>query len=449
MDIPSGRGHALASVAIVGRPNVGKSSLFNRLVGRREAIVADQPGVTRDVKEADVVTEGGRTFRLLDTGGLWSGDVWEQPVKRRIAAALTDVDLVLFCVDGRFGLSPADHEVASWLRSVGKPVLLVATKIDDPRHEEAAELFELYGLGFGAPLPVSALHDRGTFELIDAVVEHLPADLEDAEEEAVRVAIIGRPNVGKSSLLNALVGSERVIVADEPGTTRDSVDVRFVFAGRPFVLVDTAGIRRKAEVDVEYYARLRSESALRRADVAILVVDPFEYGDHEMRVANLALQWGKPVVLAINKWDLVTDEELESRRRDLDQALSHLDFAPRVYTSAVTDFGLHELLATAIRLYDTARKRVQTSEMNAFLEVWTQRQSPPNFKGRPLRLLYASQVAVAPPTFVFSVNSEALLTRAYENFLRNRIREDLGFAEVPFRMVFKARSDKGGKKVRV
>ena len=436
-------------MAIVGRPNVGKSSLFNRLVGRREAIVADEPGVTRDVKEAEVVTEQGRAFRLLDTGGLWSGDAWEQPVRRRIEDALVDVDLVLLCVDGRHGLTTSDHEVASWLRTTGRPVQLVATKIDDPRHEEAAELFELYGLGFGEPVPVSALHDRGTHELREAVLARLPESEEEAEEEAVRVAIIGRPNVGKSSLLNALVGSERVIVADEPGTTRDSVDVRFVFAGRPFVLVDTAGIRRKAEADVAYYARLRSESALRRADVAILVVDPFELGDHEMRLANLALDWGKPVVLAINKWDLVSDEELEPRRREVNQVLSHLDFAPRVYTSAVTDFGLHELLATAIRLYDTARRRVRTSELNAFLEVWTQRQSPPNFKGRPLKLLYASQVTVAPPTFVFSVNSERFLTRAYEHYLRNRIREDLGFSEVPFRMVFKARNEGGGKRVRV
>ncbi len=436
-------------MAIVGRPNVGKSSLFNRLVGRREAIVADQPGVTRDVKEAEVVADDGSTFRLLDTGGLWSGDHWEAPVRRRIETALQDVDLVLFCVDGRQGVGAADHEVARWLRAVGKPVLLVATKLDDPRHEEAPELFELYALGFGEPFPVSAEHARGTFELVDAIVGRLPPPGRDVDEEAVRVAIMGRPNVGKSSLLNALVGGEKVIVADEPGTTRDSVDVRFHFAGRPFVLVDTAGIRRKGEVDVAYFARLRSESAMRRSDVAVLVVDPFEYGDHEMHLANLALAWGKPVVLAINKWDLVSDEQLVPLKRDIATALSHLAFAPRVYTSAVTEFGLHELLATVIRLYDTARRRVQTGEMNAFLEVWTQRQSPPNFKGRPLRLLYASQVAVAPPTFVFSVNSERLLTRAYENYLRNRVREDLGFAEVPFRLVFKSRSRTGGRKVRV
>lgn len=430
----------MASVAIVGRPNVGKSSLFNRLVGRREAIVADQPGVTRDVKEADVVTDEGRTFRLLDTGGLWSGDRWEKPIKARIEAALIGIDLVLFCVDGREGVTSADLEIADWLRSLGKPVMVVATKVDDPRHEERPEYFELYTLGFDGPFPTAAEHARGTYELLAEVVERLPAEGEDAEEEAVKVAIIGRPNVGKSSIVNALVGDERVIVAEVPGTTRDAVDVHFTFAGRPFVLIDTAGIRRKNADDIEFYARLRSEMALRRADVAILVVDPFEFGDHEMRLANLALDWGKPVVLAINKWDLVTDEQLQPFRELLDQELSHLDFAPRVYTSAVTDFGMHELLATGIRLYDLARRRVSTGELNAWLEVWTTRQAPPNFKGRPLKLLYASQVDVAPPTFVFSINHEEFLTRAYEHYLRNRIREDLGFREVPFRMVFKERS---------
>jgi len=437
----------LARVAIVGRPNVGKSALFNRLVGSQEAIVADQPGVTRDVKEGIVVADDDRTFTLLDTGGLWSGDRWERPIQQRVEAAVRDVDLILFAVDGREGLTAGDQQVAQWLRQLGKPVLLVATKVDDPRHEERAEYFELYGLGFGEPLPTAAEHARGTYELIDRVLELLPEPADAPEEEPVRVAVIGRPNVGKSSLVNALVGDERVIVADVPGTTRDAVDVSFTFAGRPFVLVDTAGMRRKDADDLEYYARIRSEAALRRSDVVVLVVDPFELGDHELRLANLALDWGKPVVVAVNKWDLVTDEQLEPFRRTLDEALAPIAFAPRVYTSAVTDFGLHELLATAIRLYDTARKRVPTGELNAWLEAWTLRQPPPNFKGRPLKLLYASQVDVAPPTFVFAVNHAEFLTRPYEHYLRNRIREDLGFAEVPFRMVFKERSGRG-KRVR-
>ncbi|HRP47751.1 MAG TPA: ribosome biogenesis GTPase Der [Trueperaceae bacterium] len=438
----------LYSVAIVGRPNVGKSSLFNRLVGRREAIVADVPGVTRDVKEGQVATDDGRTFRLFDTGGLWSGDRWEAAIKGRVEAALVGVDLVLLCVDGRAGVVSADHEVAEWLRTKSKNVLLVATKVDDPRHAEAGEFFELYALGFGEPFVTAAEHAIGTHELVHHIAELMGDAAEEVEENAVKIAIIGRPNVGKSSIVNALVGDERVIVADLPGTTRDPVDVHFEFGGRPFVLIDTAGMARKDVGDLEYYARIRGEMALRRADVAILVVDPFELGDHELRLANLALEWGKPVAVAVNKWDLVADEQLEPFRERLDQQLAHLAFAPRVYTSALTDFGLHELLATAVRLYDTAHMRVGTSELNGWLDVWTARQTPPNFSGRPLKLLYVSQVDVAPPTFVFSINSESLLTRPYEHYLRNRIREDVGFAEVPIRMVFKERSG-GKKKVRV
>lgn len=437
----------MANVAIVGKPNVGKSSLFNRLVGRREAIVADVPGVTRDVKEAHVTAEDGSSFRLLDTGGLWSGDEWEHPIRRTVEAALVGIDLVLFAVDGREGLTTADVEIAEWLRSLRKPVLLVATKMDDPQHAEKAEFFELYSLGFGEPHVTAANHGIGTYELLEEVRERLKVSEDEVEEEAVQVAIIGRPNVGKSSLVNAIVGDERVIVASEPGTTRDSVDVRFDFAGRPFVLIDTAGMARKDRGEIEYFSRIRSEMAVRRANVVILVVDAFEYGDHELRLANLALEWGKPVVVAVNKWDLVTDAELEPIQRDLDLALSHLSFAPRVYTSALTDFGLHELLARAIRLYDASHRRIATSELNAWLEVWTTRQAPPNFQGKPLKLLYVSQVDVAPPTFVFSINAERFLTRPYEHYLRNRIREDLGFSEVPIRMVFKERQG-GRKKVR-
>ena len=439
----------MAKVAIVGRPNVGKSSLFNRLVGRREAIVADEPGVTRDVKSARVESDLGGTFTLLDTGGLWSNDEWEEPIKRRIAASLRDIDIILFAVDGRTPLSKADYEVADWLRGLKKETMLVATKMDDPRHEETADFFELYGLGFGEPFVTAAEHARGTPELIDELIERLPAEDEEPEEASVRIAIIGRPNVGKSSLLNALVGDERVIVADYPGTTRDSVDVEFTFAGRAFVLVDTAGIRRKPSQDVEYYSKLRSETAITGADVVILVIDPFELGDHEMRMANLALQAGKPVVMAINKWDLVTDQQLADFRRKIDEDLNHLHFAPRVYTSAVTDFGLHELLATSIRVYDQARVRYSTGQVNNWITVWTQRQAPPNFRGRPLRILYTTQADVAPPTFVMSVNNEKFVTRAYEGYLVNRIREDLGFTEVPVRLIFKARGRDGGKRVRL
>ena len=439
----------MARVAIVGRPNVGKSSLFNRLVGRREAIVADIPGVTRDVKEARVEDDLGRSFSLLDTGGLWSNDEWQEAIKKRIEMALQNVDLVLFCVDGRAPLSAADYEIADWLRTLRNPTLLIATKLDDERHEENPELYELYALGFGDPLFISAEHARGTYELTDTIFERLPGDADEAESEEVRVAIIGRPNVGKSSLLNALVGDERVIVADLPGTTRDSVDVKFDFGGRPFVLVDTAGIRRKPDGDVEYYSKLRSEEALMRADVAVLVIDPFELGDHELRLANLALHAGKPVVVTINKWDLVPDAQLKELEAELAQALGHISFAPKVFTSAINEYGLHDLLAAAIRVYDTARFRVSTGSLNGWLEVWTLRQAPPNFRGKPLKLLYGTQADVAPPTFIISVNNEQFVTRSYEQYILNRIREDLGFSEVPLRLVWKSRSKGGGKRVRV
>lgn len=442
----------MSKVAIVGRPNVGKSSLFNRLVGRREAIVADEPGVTRDVKEARVEDDLERSFTLLDTGGLWSGDAWQTPIKQRIEAALSDVELILFCVDARSDLLPSDYDIADWLRTLNKPVLLVATKLDDPRHEETPEVFNLYALGFGEPLLTSAEHARGTFELQDKIFELLPEETDEGEAEMVRVAIIGRPNVGKSSLLNALVGDERVIVSDVAGTTRDSVDVHFDFGGRPFVLVDTAGMRRKPSGNVEYFAKLRSEEAIGKADVAVLVIDPFELGDHELRLANYALELGKPVVLAINKWDLVPDENLAEKERELAQQLAHLYFAPKIYTSALNSYGLHDLLAAVIRVYDTARFRVETSELNNWLEVWAERQAPPNFKGKSLKLFYGSQVDIAPPTFLIFVNNEQFVTRPYEQYLLNRIREDLGYLEVPIRIIFKARrrrGDDGGKRVRL
>ncbi len=438
----------MARVAIVGRPNVGKSSLFNRLLGRREAIVDDRAGVTRDVKAAEVEADDDQRFTLLDTGGLWSGDEWERAIAARVADALRDVDLVLFCVDGREGPLPGDFEIASFLRAQRAPVLLVATKLDDPRHEERPEYFELYALGFGEPFPTAAEHARGTFELLAAVVERLPDDEDEAEVDPIRVAVVGRPNVGKSSIVNALLGEERVIVAAVPGTTRDAIDVRFEYGGRSFVLVDTAGLRRKAEGDIEYYASLRSEEATRRADVAVLVVDPATFGDHEMRVGNLALEHGVPLVMAVNKWDLVEDDALERTREELRTALVHLAAVPRIETSALTAFGLHALLAAVVRVYDAARERVSTGVLNRWIDVWTQRQPPPNFRGRPLRVYYGSQVSVAPPTFIFSVNDERFVTRSYEQYLRNRIREDLGFAEVPVRTIFKARGRREGKRVR-
>ncbi|WP_018110562.1 ribosome biogenesis GTPase Der [Thermus igniterrae] len=429
-------------VVIVGRPNVGKSSLFNRLLGKRSAVVADVPGVTRDLKEGVVESEQGR-FLLVDTGGLWSGDRWEKKIQEKVDRALEDAEVVLFAVDGRAELTQADFEVAEYLRRKGKPVVLVATKVDDPRHEHY--LGPLYALGFGDPIPTSSEHARGLDELLKAIWAKLPVRQMDSGPEVARIklALVGRPNAGKSSLLNAILGEERVIVSEEPGTTRDAIDVAFRFRGQDFLLVDTAGIRKRPETLVEELAIRRSLRAIEEADVVLLVVDPFQVGDRELKLANHALEKGKPVLLVITKWDLVGKEEAPRVRRELREKLVHLEHLPRVYTSAFTKQNLERIFSEAVRLYELNHTRIPTAELNRWLGVWTARVQLPNFKGKPLKLLYATQPEVAPPTFVFFVNHPEFVTRAFENYLKNRIGEDLGLKEVPFRLVFRGRREEG------
>lgn len=427
-------------VVIVGRPNVGKSSLFNRLLKKRSAVVADVPGVTRDLKEGVVESEQGR-FLLVDTGGLWSGDRWERKIQEKVDRALEDAEVVLFAVDGRAELTQADFEVAEYLRRKGKPVVLVATKVDDPKHE--LYLGSLYALGFGDPIPTSSEHARGLDELLKAIWEKLPVRQMDSGPEVARIklALVGRPNAGKSSLLNAILGEERVIVSEEPGTTRDAIDVAFSFRGQDFLLVDTAGIRKRPETLVEELAIKRSLRAIEEADVVLLVVDPFQVGDRELKLANHALEKGKPVLLVITKWDLVGKEEAPKVRRELKEKLAHLEHLPRIYTSAFTRQNLERLFSEAVRLYELNHTRIPTAELNRWLGVWTARVQLPNFKGKPLKLLYATQPEVAPPTFVFFVNHPEFVTRSFENYLKNRIGEDLGLREVPFRLVFRGRRE--------
>jgi GTPase len=431
-------------VAIVGRPNVGKSSLFNRLIGRRAAVVADMPGVTRDVKEEVFLYENQRIL-LLDTGGLWSGDEWETKILEKAEMAVFDCKCIIFAVDGRDDLSSADYEIADWLRRLNKPVVLAATKIDHFKHED--QMTELYGLGFDTPIPTSAEHARGLDDLLEAVAKHLPEDDEDISSIApIRVTFIGRPNVGKSSLVNAVTNSDRVIVSPIAGTTRDSIDIEFDYAGTRFVLVDTAGIRHRPTDDIERYSAQRSEEAIAKTDVIMLVVDPFDLGDHEIKLANLAYESGKPVIIVVNKWDLVEEADLAKRASEINRKLNHLEFAPRVYTSALNEYGIHELLAEATKLYTLWQTRVGTSELNRWLEVWQMRQAVPNFNGKPLRMYFMTQAEIAPPTFVFFINRENFVTRAYENFLRNRIREDLGLPGIPVRVIWR---EKGAWKKKV
>ncbi len=427
-------------VVIVGRPNVGKSSLFNRLLGQRSAVVADTPGVTRDLKEGAVETERGR-FLLVDTGGLWSGDRWEEKIRAKVDQALEDANLVLFAVDGRADLTPQDLEVAEYLRKKGKPVLLVATKVDHPSHE--AYLGPLYALGFGDPIPTSSEHARGLEELLEAIWAHLPVRQMDSPPEppAVRLALVGRPNAGKSSLLNAILDHDRVIVSEEPGTTRDAIDVEFWFGGERFILVDTAGIRKKPETLVEDLAIRRSYRAIEEADVVLLVVDPFQVGDRELKLANHALEKGKPVLLLITKWDLVSKEEAPGMRRMLREKLAHLEHLPVLYTSAITRRNLDRVFPEALRLHRLNQTRIPTAELNRWVALWTARVAMPNFRGKPLKILYATQAETNPPTFVFFVNHPGFVTRAFENYIKNRIGEDLGLREVPFRLVWRGRRE--------
>ncbi|WP_298628702.1 ribosome biogenesis GTPase Der [uncultured Thermus sp.] len=429
-------------VVIVGRPNVGKSSLFNRLLGKRSAVVADVPGVTRDLKEGVVESDQGR-FLLVDTGGLWSGDRWEKKIQEKVDQALEDAEVVLFAVDGRSELTQADYEVAEYLRKKGKPVVLVATKVDDPKHE--LYLGPLYALGFGDPIPTSSEHNRGLEELLEAIWARLPVRHMESEPEVagIRLAIVGRPNAGKSSLLNAILGEERVIVSEEPGTTRDAIDVHFTFRGQPFILVDTAGIRKRPETLVEELAIRRSLKAIEEADVVLLVLDPFQVGDRELKLANHAWEKGKPVLLVITKWDLVRKEEAPKVRRELKEKLAHLEHLPRVYTSAFTKQNLEKIFSEAVRLFGLNHTRIPTAELNRWLSVWTAKVQLPNFKGKPLKIFYATQPEVAPPTFVLFVNHPEFVTRAFENYLRNRVGEDLGLKEVPFRLVFRGRREEG------
>ncbi|ADY26573.1 GTP-binding protein engA [Deinococcus proteolyticus MRP] len=432
-------------VAIVGRPNVGKSSLFNRLIGRREAVVADFPGVTRDAKE-EIMLYHNHRITLVDTGGLWSGDEWEAVIREKAEWALEGADAVIFVLDPRDGLSAADYEVADWLRRLGRPVVVVANKIDSPKHEPY--LAELWALGFGEPVAISAEHARGLDDLMDRIMEHLPADEGDVSEVApIRISLIGRPNVGKSSLLNAITQSDRAIVADVPGTTRDSLDVEWDYGGQRFVLVDTAGIRKKPDTAIEDYAIQRSQAAIERSDLIWLVLNADDLGDHELKLANLAYDSGKPVIVVVNKWDLVPDEDLKRAEKELDQKLFHIAYAPRVYTSAINDYGIHDMLAEAMKLYDKWQSRVPTAELNRWLEIWQMKHAVPNFGGRPLKMYFMTQVETAPPTFAIFCNRADYVTRSYEGFIQNRIRDDLDLAGIPVRLKWKEKGPyKKGRK---
>jgi GTP-binding protein len=434
----------LGTVAIVGFPNVGKSTLVNRLTATRAAVVHETSGVTRDRKEL-VCEWAGRRFLLVDTGGVDVAD--PAPITRSIAEqareAVAEADLVLFVVDARAGVTPGDEEVAQILREARKPVVVLANKIDDPRQETLA--LELHRLGLGDPVPVSALHGTGTGDLLDTVVARLeelaPASRPELPEDAIRVAILGRPNVGKSSLVNALLGRERVIVSEIPGTTRDSIDTVLERGGRTFVLVDTAGLRRKRRhrQGIEYYSELRALEAADRADVALVLVDSSEgVVEQDIAVADVSRKADCSTLVVLSKWDATTiqvDEIRGQLRRRLRQR------PPFVAVSAHTGRGLERLLDGVAELFDRHTARIPTAELNrALAELRAARQPPSGRRGKRLNLLYGSQIRVRPPRFRLWVNDPSLVTRDYGYWVENELRERFGLHGVPVSIDFVRRS---------
>jgi GTP-binding protein len=434
----------MPQVAVVGYPNVGKSSLVNRLSASREAVVHETSGVTRDRKEVET-DWNGRRFALVDTGGVDLADAGElaRSVQDQARAALADADVVVLVVDARAGLRPGDAELADLLRRARRPVLVAANKIDTAADLPLAA--EFHRLGLGEPFPVSAVQGLGSGDLLDAIVERLPDDgAEQEREEPARLAIIGRPNVGKSSLVNRILGQERVIVSERPGTTRDAIDLPIEVEGRPVVLVDTAGLRRGAKVQesVEYYTALRSRRAAGRADVAIVVCDATDgVTAQDLRVAEMAMQSGCATVLALNKWDLRPEIDLEHERA---RVAAKVRLRPRVLNlSAKTGRGVRRLLAEALALADRAATRIPTPELNRFLGEVTAARQPPARRGHRLKLLYGAQVGVRPPRFAVSVNARNRLTRDYAYFVENRLRDRYGFQGVPVIIDFvERRSDR-------
>ena len=435
-------------VAVVGYPNVGKSTLVNRLSGTREAVVHEQAGVTRDRKEVEA-DWNGRRFLLVDTGGVDMADSDElaREVQRQARTALADADVVVLAVDARTGVRPGDEELAAELRGAPVPVIVAANKVDTAA--AVPDAAEFHRLGLGEPVPVSAAQGLGTGDLLDRVTAALDdgaGQPDDTEPGEVRLAVIGRPNVGKSSLVNAFLGQERVIVSDRAGTTRDAIDTRLEVDGRDLLLVDTAGLRRRTKVagTVDYYAQLRSERAAERADVAIVVCDATEgLTADDLRAAELAMRKGCATVVALNKWD-IADMDLDHAR---DRAAARLRLRPELLTvSAKTGRGVTRLLARSIDLADRAATRIPTAELNRFVSDIQATRQTPAVRGRRMKFLYMTQYATSPPRFSIQVSDKGRLTRDYGFFLENRLRERYGLQGIPLLIDYHDREESRQKR---
>jgi len=447
-------------VALVGRPNVGKSTLFNRLARRRAAIVEDVPGVTRDRNYADVEWDG-RELSVVDTGGFEpeSRDELTAQVRQQAQLAVDEAQAIVLVVDGREGITALDRSIADLLRRAGKPLFVAVNKVDSARTEEEVPLADFYGLGFGDVHAVSAEHGRGVGELVDAIIEKLalppappPADEADEPAEvteearptgAIRLAVVGRPNVGKSTFVNALLGEERFVVSDAPGTTRDAIDTRLEYRGRRFVVTDTAGIRRKRSIalKVESYSVVRAMRAIDDAEVVACLLDATEAGvEQDARLLGLVAEKGKALVVVVNKWDIAEREGATQDwyQKELTKRLPFVSFAPMVFVSAKERRGVTKVLDRAARLVEQYRARFPTPQLNEVIEAIQEEHPAPLAKGHPVKLFYVAQVAYAPPTFVIQCSRPEAIGEPYRRFVENRLREAFGL-EVPMRLVFRER----------
>jgi GTP-binding protein len=430
------------TIAIIGRPNVGKSTLFNRIIGRRQAIVDAQPGVTRDRHFAPAEWNG-RRFWLVDTGGLVPGstDPMNRAIRIQVEQAVAESDVLVFLVDLQDGVHPGDLEIAQYLRKAQRPVLLVVNKCDDLPNETRHLSF--YELGLGEPFPVSASVGKNSGDLLDRLVTLLPAEGAAPEADAIRVAVVGRPNVGKSSLVNRLVGQDRLVVAAEPGTTRDAIDTPLVHKGHALVFIDTAGLRKRSKVeeDIEFYSTLRTSRAIEAADVCVLVVDAKD-GLHaqDMKIANDAWEKGAGVLIAVNKWDLIEEKDTNTAVRgekELKARAPFLSFIPFYYVSAKTGQRVVKLLDAILEVAAEREKRVPTAEVNRVLEALLARQQPPQPVGESLRLFYATQVGTAPPRFAVIANRPEAVPESYTRYLHNGFRAAWDFTGAPLTIKFR------------
>jgi GTP-binding protein len=445
----------LPVVAIVGRPNVGKSTLFNRLAGERRAIVDDMPGVTRDRNYAEAEWSG-RKYLLVDTGGMESesADALERSVQAQSRLAIAEADIVLFLFDGKSGLNPLDREAVDELRRANKPIFFAVNKLDSQRR--ADNLYEFFALGVDRLYSISAEHGLGVPALMDDIVAQLPESsaedenriAENMEEKSrpLRVAVVGRPNVGKSTLINRLLGFERSVVDATPGTTRDSLDTPFELLGEPGILIDTAGIRRKARVDgrIEQFSVHRSLRAVDRGDLIIHVIDgPEGVTDQDAQILSYTVERGKALVLAVNKWDIVSknDGDTDKYREEVNYRLSFLDFAPIVFISAATGHGVRKLLQTAVRVVQAYRKKISTSAVNQALQRIVGAHTPPLSHGRSVKFYYGTQTRTSPPTFALFVNRPSAVQESYKKYLIHQLREDLGLEHAPIRLDLRARRE--------